>query len=206
MLIGLAVVVAVLIMLAVSGAFTSPFFEEKASFGAWGQNIRVLYEDGTNESLSVLMNRPLSTVTYGGKSIIGFDYNLAVKATGSDFTDATVTLGSYVLTVTISQVTPLLLKGTYPYTLISGANTIPLDSSFHSIGGIAVFPVKTKIDALGLAAGSYIIKFAPSGTVTFKGNPSGDVQTGSLPSAIAFTVVYAKGTLSIEVTGGATSY
>src|SRR4030042_1256304 len=148
MLIGLAVVFVVLIGLALSGFFTSPYFVEKTSFGSWGQDIRVLYEDGSNESLSILMNRPLSTLNYGSKSIIGFDYNLAAKLTGTGYTDATVTLGSYVLTVKVMSLSTL--KGTYTYSLISGANTVPVDGAFHSIGGVATFPAKTKIDTLTL--------------------------------------------------------
>ncbi len=211
--VGLIAVVAVLIMLAASGVFTSPFFEEKTQFGAWGQDVRVLYEDGTSESLAILINKPLSVLTYNSKPIIGFDYSLAVKVTGTGFIDSTVTLGSYVLNVSIRKPVDAqkpglgsTVKSTTSYTLISGENTVPIDSAFHPIGGTAVFQAKTKLDAVGLASDVYYIEFVPTGTVTYKGNPNGDVQTASLPAAISVTVSYAKGTLSVEVTGGPTSH
>jgi len=210
--IGVIAVFAILGGLYASGFFTSKYFEEPAAFGTWGQDIKVLYEDGTSESLAMLMNKPLSTLTYGGKAITGFTYNLAARATGTGFTDATVTLSTYVLTVKIilpidlQKPTLGSIKSTTTYTLTSGASTIPIDTVFHPIGGVATFPAKTTFDTLSLAANSYYIQFIPSGTVTFKGNPGGDVQTGSMPSPIGFVITYSKGTLSIEMIGSATSY
>jgi hypothetical protein len=121
-------------------------------------------------------------------------------------------LGTYVLNIKIILPTDLQkpslgsTKSTTPYTLISGANTIPIDSVFHSIGGVATFPAKTKFDDLSLAANSYYIQFIPSGTVTFKGNPGGDIQTGTMPSPIGFVVTYSKGSLQLELKGIATPY
>jgi hypothetical protein len=212
--VGLAVVVAVLIMLAVSGVFTSPYFNEKTQFGEWGQDIKINYEDGTSESLSVLMNKPLSVITYNSKAITGFDYTLNVKASGSGYTDATVTLGSYALNVNYRQPVdpqkPQLgstVKGTSSFTLVSGANTVAFDNVFHPIGGTATVG-KSKIDSLGLADGTYIYEFVPSGTVSYRGNPGGSESAGSMPAAVSCTVTYQKntGTVSIVITGGATSY
>lgn len=208
MLIGLAIVIVVLIGLAASGAFTSPYFETENSMGLWGQDIKVLYEDGTSESLAMLMNKPLSTLSYNSKSIIGFDYNLNAKLTGTGYTDTTVTLSNYALTITAVGTQGSMPKTvSYSYPLISGANSVPLDGSFHNIGGVATFPAKTKFDTAGFSSGSIYIKFTPSGTVTFKGNPDGTTQTGAMPSPITLTVGYfAGGSLSLDLSSNIPSY
>jgi len=204
------VIIAIIVGLEFSGALTSPYFEQKAAFGTWGQDIRVLYADGTNESLNILLNKPMaSALAYNSKAITGFDYTLAVKATGAGYSSATVTLGSYVMTVTIMLTVGNTVVGTYPFTLISGANTVPFDSSYHPIGSVANIPVKTKIDSLSSpSAGMYTITFTPTGTVTYQGNPGGSVQTTSMPTPVSCQVAYqpTTNTLSIDLQGSPTSY
>jgi hypothetical protein len=201
------VVIVVLVGLATSGVFTSPYFQEKTQFGEFGQNIRVLYDDGTSESLSILENKPLSVVTYGGKSITGFDYTLNVKASGTGYTDATVTLGTYNLVASIAS--GGATQWSYSYPLVSGANTIPFDSTFHPIGGTATIPVKTKMDMVALSTGIYVVTFTPSGTVTYNGNPGGASSTVAMPAAVTCQVNYVpgiSGSVSIVITGGPIQY
>jgi len=208
LIIGIAVFAIIGSALYFSGYFTPEYFEEKTSFGDWGTNIIIRYEDGTNDSLSMVMNKPMSTVYYNNKAIIGFDYNLNAKVTGTGYTDATVTLNSYTLTVTCLGVLGSMPKTTtYDYSLISGGNNIPLDGAFHSIGGVAVFPAKTKFDAAPFSPGPVYITFTPTGTVTYKGNPDGTTQTGSMPSPVKIIVGYAAGgTLSLELSSNIPSY
>lgn len=205
---GIAICAIVGCALYFSGYFASEYFEEKTSFGDWGQSITIRYEDGTNESLSLIVNKPLSTVIYNNKAIIGFDYNLNAKVTGTGYTDATVTLNNYVLTVTALGVLGSMPKTmTYSYPLISGSNNVAIDGQYHSIGGVAVFPAKTKLDAAPFSPGPIHITFTPSGTVTFKGNPDGSVQSGSMPSPVKIIVAYSTGgTLSLELSSGIPSY
>lgn len=181
-------VVVIIAMLATSGFFTSPYFEEKTQFGTFGQDIRVNYDDGTSDSLSILENKPLSVVTYNGRSITSFDYTLKVKANGTGYTDATVTLTNYKVVATISQGSTK--ECDYRYPLTSGANTIPFDNSFHAIGGTANFPVVNKMESLGLNSGIYTITFTATGTVTYNGNPGGASSTASMPAPINSNVMF----------------
>lgn len=203
-LIGVIAVVAILGGLYVSGFFNSSYFETKTVFGGWGQDIRVIYEDGTSESLSMLMNRPLSTLTYGGKAIYGFEYGLNAKATGTGYTDAKINIISYSVIANIKSGSTV--KVTQTQNWLAQTFTIPLDSAFHSLGGIFSVAAKSKMDPLGLPAGTYTMEFIPTGSITYQGNPGGTVSTATLPSAVSFSIVYSAGTLSVVVENGVTQW
>ena len=202
--IGAVAVVAILISIYLLGFFTPDFFETPTVFGTWGQDIQVLYEDGTTESLRVLMEKPLSTLTYNNKAIYGFEYAFNVKATGTDYTDVTINIESFSVKVNIKSGSTV--KYTTTWNWLAKAYTIALDSAFHSLGGVSSLPAKVKMDEIGLSAGTYTIEFVPSGSIKFNGNPGGDVQTATLPSSVSFSVVYTKGTLSVVVDNGVTTW
>lgn len=194
-----AVVISALIIVALFALEASeiPEYETPATFGSWGEEIIINYEDGSSEPLKTLQEGLLSTLTYDDKAISGFTYRLKAKAVSDDYTNAEVEFDNVQLSIKVTQNTSLALERILTWQSI--VYNVPVDDTYHQLGGDQNISLKPLFDDGGYIAGTYTISFMPSGDVRYRGYPTGDWTNAILPMGKSVDVVYEKGSITLDL-------
>src|SRR4030042_4062664 len=98
---GAVPIVAVLIILVIiiagivfyigpGGSSSTSYWETKNEFGTWGQEIIIGYEDGSTQSLKMMLDEPTLSVWVGDKQISSLQYKLSATATGTGYSSVGV--------------------------------------------------------------------------------------------------------------------
>lgn len=188
-----------------TGFGTTPYWEEEAAFGAWQEELYVIYEDGTEHSLKILdenMDKPFA-VTYGGQVITEMGIKITAAISGTGYDGAELKFESFGVKREIVHYRGTVKK-TYNAMRTDGTIQVALGktqsivtTSFNLDTEINQNPAKYPTDR-------YIIKFHSLGAVKYRGYPDGGSWvSATLPSTKTATIQVTRSTTgSIVVTLG----
>ena len=180
------------------------YWETKNEFGSWGQEILLEFDDHSVKSVKSLADNEILNVYYAGEKIIGYQYKLKGKASGSGWDSVEVDTNNYVITVNSKDDSGNVYHShAHSFTAV---NSFAVDSQWHSVcsvsGGITnVFPDT-------MSPGIYTMTFVPSGSLKYIGSPGGNWETGTLPASVSLRVEVQsdQGVLSVTFTGEASTF
>ena len=189
-----------------TGFGTTPYYETETEFGMWHEELYVVFEDGSEESLKIIdenMDKPF-TVSYGGKVITKMGIKISATVSGTGFDGAEIKSIGFGVTREIKTASGTLKK-TYTATRTDRTIQWPIGSASTSIINTAFDLDDTINQHPGTyPSGTYSVRFIPFGTIEYRGYPDGgDWKTASLPSTRTASISVAQTiTGSIVVTLG----
>ena len=152
--------------------------------GSWGQEIILEYADGTNESLKIVCDEPLS-IWSGDKEIRGIHYVLNAKAEGTGYSTILYDITGY----------------WYDYEAVYGTNSNdwstscvgysladrPVDGEWHQL--IHHYTSADDIIPDTFPPGSYTVTVTPGGYIKYSADGEAQVTAPNLPDVITFTLL-----------------
>ena len=202
--IGIGVIVAILLIITVIfvafysvGSEWSTTWNDNADVsGTWGEDITIIYDDGSTDSLKLLVDRnwPL-VVEYQGREITAIQYRIYGMATGEEFTTCNVDVTSFAVhaRITAPDGDPVYIKDYQyhePWYLTVNGDTEILCDALVDVDELT-----------GWSSGAYTVSFTPSGSVRYRGENSyiSDWYTTAIPPGRSLIVDNVVGTITLNL-------
>jgi len=178
------------------------YWETPTEFGVLGQEILLQYEDNSFRSVKSIADDDILSVYYAGEKIIGYSYSIKGKASGVGWDWVEVDTTDYTITLSSIQDSSGKVYNIHMHTF--GVITdFVVDDQWHTICGYSDTIKRVFPDSM--PPGLYTMTFVPSGSIRYRGSPSGDWETGTLPDSISLGIEVQsdQGGLSVTFTGQA---
>lgn len=202
------IVVITLVTVVFLGVGATSYWETEASFGRWQTEIIIEFADGTSESLKIIEEslNPFAVV-YDGKAITKVRWIISGVATGTGYDKAVVDRSNVQTGWRLSSGITTKTTGTFTST---GTVDLWIDGSAETInvGEVFIHDIM-EYDLVKYPVGIYILKFTPSGTVRYWGEPNGGGDKfAELPPSRSLTlymVRFPTGSISVTLSSDVTT-
>ena len=181
--VGVVVVAITLVAVALwsTGFGVTPYDETETEFGMWQDELYVVFEDGTEESLKLInLNRPFM-VSYGGRVITKMGVRITAVISGAGYDGAELKFESCGIRRDI-RTTGGTVKKTYNSMRTDGTIQIAMGKTQTVI--FTEFDLDSTINKHSeiYPNGIYSVRFQPLGIVKYRGYPDGgSLKTATLP-------------------------
>jgi len=187
-IVAIIIILGLVIVTVGMGSMSDENYETTTEFGAWGQEILIQYDDGTEESLKPIMSNPLNkmvmSITHEGKKVSQFTYILKCQATGTGPDTIEVDVRDFYVNWVLKYGSTV--RNTFVYDTSAIERTIATNAGWQTVfsaGGTInnVAPEgKMSINT------PYTLEIKPTGSIKY--NYGDGLITATLPDTISLTV------------------
>ena len=188
----------------------SEYYEKETAFGKYGQEITLVFDDGTRESVKPISENEELTIYYNNKAVTSFYYTLYAKAKVMDGTTSSSVIdidpSGFIIKIDTYSVSPITKVNTFSHGFTSAGITQINPDNVWTETGTCNYGIE-KILPVSLSEGFYNVFFISDGTVKYRIN-TGSWMTGDFSSSIQLTFANVDddtGTINVYFSGDASA-